>query len=139
MPQSVAQTGECSVISRHLHNIFKEGELEAEAAGADFTPTLTSARLGYRRPHWPAQPNVLAQAAHHSPFHDGRGAVRVDRETNLRAANIDAAVFDLKAVNPNSVTRVDERTPQDIISSIEQQGQIVSAALARLATLLAAE
>ena len=61
------------------------------------------------------------------------------RELETKAANIDAAVFDLKAVNPNSVTRVDERTPQEIIGSIEQQGRIVSAALARLATLLAAQ
>ena len=61
------------------------------------------------------------------------------RELQTRAANIDAAVFDLKAVNPNAVTRVDERTPQEIIGSIEQQGRIVSAALARLATLLAAQ
>ena len=52
------------------------------------------------------------------------------RELQTRAANIDAAVFDLKAVNPNAVTRVDERTPQEIIGSIEQQGRIVSAALA---------
>ena len=61
------------------------------------------------------------------------------RELETRAANIDAAVFDLKEVNPNAVTRVDERTPQEIIGSIEQQGRIVSAALARLATLLAAQ
>ena len=61
------------------------------------------------------------------------------RELQTRAANIDAAVFDLKAVNPNSVTRVDERTPQEIIGSIEQQGRIVSAALARLTALLAAQ
>ena len=61
------------------------------------------------------------------------------RELQTRAANIDAAVFDLKAVNPNAVTRVDERTPQEIIGSIEQQGRIVSAALARLTALLAAQ
>ena len=61
------------------------------------------------------------------------------RELETRAANIDAAVFDLKAVNPNAVTRVDERTPQEIIGSIEQQGRIVSAALARLTALLAAQ
>ncbi len=61
------------------------------------------------------------------------------KELETKAANIDAAVFDLKAVNPNAVTRVDERTPQEIIGSIEQQGRIVSAALARLATLLAAQ
>ena len=61
------------------------------------------------------------------------------RELQTRAANIDAAVFDLKAVNPNSVTRVDKRTPQEIMGSIEQQGRFVSAALARLTALLAAQ
>jgi hypothetical protein len=34
---------------------------------------------------------------------------------------------------------VDERTPEQIIGSIEQQGRIVSESLTRLATLLAAE
>ena len=55
------------------------------------------------------------------------------------AAGIDDAVFDLKAVNPNVVTKVDERTSQEIIGSIERHGRIVSEALARLTTLLAAE
>jgi len=48
-------------------------------------------------------------------------------------------VFDLKAVNPNAVTKVDDRTPQQIIGNIEQQGRIVSEALGRLAKLLASE
>ena len=61
------------------------------------------------------------------------------RDLETKAADIDAAVFDLKAVNPNAVAKVDERTPQEIIGSIERQGRIVSEALARLAKLLAAE
>lgn len=61
------------------------------------------------------------------------------KDLETKAADIDAAVFDLKAVNPNAVTTVDERTPQQIIAGIEQQSQIVSEALARLAKLLAAE
>lgn len=61
------------------------------------------------------------------------------KDLETKAADIDAAVFDLKAVNPNAVTKVDERTPQQIITSIEQQGRIISEALARLATLLATE
>ncbi|SFL84421.1 hypothetical protein SAMN05421830_107133 [Desulfomicrobium norvegicum] len=44
-----------------------------------------------------------------------------------------AAVFDLTAVNPNAVIRVDDRTQQEIIANIERQGRIVSEALARLA------
>ncbi len=64
---------------------------------------------------------------------------KVVKDLETRVADIDAAVFDLKAVNPNAVTKVDERTPRQIISSIEQQGQIVTEALGRLAKLLDAE
>lgn len=56
-----------------------------------------------------------------------------------QAAAIDAAVFDLKAVNPNAMTTIDERTPVQIIESIAAQGQAVSDALARLRALLLAE
>lgn len=61
------------------------------------------------------------------------------RELESRAAAIDAAVFDLKAINPNAVATLDERTPSEIIESIAAQGQVVSAALARLRKLLAAD
>ena len=61
------------------------------------------------------------------------------KDLETKAADIDAAVFDLKAVNPNAVAKVDERTPQEIIGNIEQQGRIVTEALTRLAKLLAAE
>jgi type I restriction enzyme M protein len=60
------------------------------------------------------------------------------RELETRAADIDAAVFDLKAVNPTAVVDEDTRAPQQIIGQIEAQGRIVSEALARLAALLAA-
>lgn len=59
------------------------------------------------------------------------------RDLEIQAAAIDAAVFDLKAVNPNAVTVVDDRTPAQIIQSILDQGRIVSDALARLNALLA--
>ena len=59
------------------------------------------------------------------------------KDLETKAADIDAAVFDLKAVNPNAVTKVDDRTAQQIIGSIEQQGRIVSEALARLKVKLA--
>lgn len=55
-----------------------------------------------------------------------------------QAADIDAAVFDLKAVNPTAVVDVDTRTPQQIIGDIEVQGRIVADALARLSVLMAA-
>ena len=58
------------------------------------------------------------------------------RELEARAAEIDAATFDLKAVNPNAVIKTDDRRPEQIIQSIEDQGKIVSDALARLRVLL---
>jgi type I restriction enzyme M protein len=61
------------------------------------------------------------------------------RELEAKAAAIDAAVFDLKAVNPNAVAKVDDRTPAEIIASIDAQGHIIAGALARLNALLAAE
>jgi restriction endonuclease S subunit len=60
------------------------------------------------------------------------------RDLEAEAATIDAAVFDLKAVNPNAVAVVDERTPGEIIASITAQGRIVADALARLNQLMAA-
>lgn len=61
------------------------------------------------------------------------------RDLEAQAAAIDAAVFDLKAVNPNAVVVVDERTPQQIIVNIEAHGRIVAEALARLNALMEAE
>jgi type I restriction enzyme M protein len=58
------------------------------------------------------------------------------RDLESQAAAIDAAVFDLKAVNPNVVAQVDDRTPAQIIKSIQDQGQIVAEALARLNALM---
>ena len=60
------------------------------------------------------------------------------RDLEADAAAIDAAVFDLKAVNPNAVAVLDERTPGQIIESITTQGRIVADALVRLNQLMAA-
>lgn len=59
------------------------------------------------------------------------------RDLETQASDIDAAVFDLKAVNPTAVIDVDTRTPQQIIQNIETQGRIVSEALAKLSSLMA--
>lgn len=58
------------------------------------------------------------------------------RDLEAQAAAIDAAVFDLKAVNPNAVAVIDGRAPAEIIASIEAQGRIVAQALGRLSALL---
>ncbi len=59
------------------------------------------------------------------------------KELENKAADIDAAVFDLKAVNPHVVVEMDTRTPQQIIDNIAEQGCVVAAALARLNQLMA--
>lgn len=59
-------------------------------------------------------------------------------ELETKANTIDAAVFDLKAVNPTAVANTDTRTPQQIIGNIEEQGRIVAGALGRLSALMAA-
>lgn len=61
---------------------------------------------------------------------------RAARELEAQAAAMDAAVFDLKAVNPSFVAEIDDRTPKEIIKSIDEQGRIVAEALARLAALI---
>jgi len=58
------------------------------------------------------------------------------RDAQSKADNIDAAVFDLKAVNPNAVVKMEIRTPAEIIENIEAQGKIVTAALDKLKVLL---
>ena len=69
---------------------------------------------------------------------DIRAQEKAARDFEAEAAAIDAAVFDLKAVNPNAVAMVDERTPGEIIQNITAQGRIVADALARLSQLMAA-
>ena len=61
------------------------------------------------------------------------------RDLEAQATAIDAAVFDLKAVNPNAVTVVDDRTPVQILESIAAHGQAVADALERLRMLLGSD
>lgn len=58
------------------------------------------------------------------------------RDLEGQAAAIDAAVFDLKAVNPNAVASIDTRTPAEIITSIEEHGKIVMDSLSCLRRLM---
>lgn len=58
------------------------------------------------------------------------------REAQAKADAIDAAVYDLKAVNPRVRVETDTRTAAQIIESIEQHGLVVDAALKKLKALL---
>ena len=59
------------------------------------------------------------------------------REAQAKADAIDAAVYDLKAVNPYARVVRDTRTPEEIIESIANHGRTVEAALAKLRLLTA--
>ena len=61
------------------------------------------------------------------------GELRRDaRELMNRAQAIDNAVYDLKAVNPNSIVEEDTRTPEDLLNIIEEKGREVAEALSAL-------
>ena len=66
-------------------------------------------------------------------------AEKAARDAQVRADAIDAAVYDLKAVNPRARVVRDTRTPAEIIESIATHGKTVNAALARLSVLLVAD
>jgi type I restriction enzyme M protein len=57
------------------------------------------------------------------------------RDLRSKAQSIDDAVYDLKAVNPNAKTEVDDRTPADLLEIIEAKGLEVVRALAELRAL----
>ena len=54
------------------------------------------------------------------------------RDLAAKAKEIEDAVYDLKAVNPNKKPDVDDRTPEDLIALIEAKGREITAALANL-------
>jgi type I restriction enzyme M protein len=62
---------------------------------------------------------------------------KASREAVAKSNALDAAVFDLKAVNPNAVVKTDTRTPEEILQSIAVQGRIVEEQLDLVRALLA--
>jgi type I restriction enzyme M protein len=57
---------------------------------------------------------------------------RESRDLSAKAKEIEDAVYDLKAVNPNKKQIIDKRTPEDLIKIIEDKGCEISNALAAL-------
>ena len=54
------------------------------------------------------------------------------RALTAKADDIENAVYDLKAVNPNKKAAADTRTPQELLTVIEQKGKEIEQAMARL-------
>ena len=57
---------------------------------------------------------------------------RESRDLAGKAKELEDAVYDLKAVNPNKKPNVDTRTPEELMNIIEAKGKEVAAALATL-------
>jgi type I restriction enzyme M protein len=66
----------------------------------------------------------------------GNEREKATRECQNKADQIGAAVFDLKAVNPNVVVKQDSRTPAEVIKGIEDQSKVVAKSLETLRALL---
>jgi len=62
-------------------------------------------------------------------------AEREAREARNKAKSIEDAAFDLKAVNPNAKSEVDTRTPEELLSLIEEKQKEITAALSTLRSL----
>ena len=62
---------------------------------------------------------------------------REARDLAAKAKEIDDAVYDLKAVNPNKKAEVDDRTPEELMDIIEAKGREVAEALATLRAVTA--
>jgi type I restriction enzyme M protein len=60
---------------------------------------------------------------------------REARQSLAKAEAIEAAAYDLKAVNPNRKSEEDTRTPAELLDFIAAKGQEADAALARLRAL----
>ena len=61
-----------------------------------------------------------------------KGLARESKELANTAKEIEDAVYDLKAVNPNKRPVIDPRTPEQLISIIEVKGREIATALAKL-------
>ncbi|MBU4371080.1 MAG: virulence RhuM family protein [Proteobacteria bacterium] len=64
--------------------------------------------------------------------HLTRGLTINRQRLEENAREIEDAVYDLKAVNPNKKPNVDTRTPEELMNIIEAKGKEVAAALANL-------
>ena len=62
-------------------------------------------------------------------------AEKAGRDAQARADAIDAATFDLKAVNPRAKVERDSRSPGEILDAIAEHGRTVASALQRLRAL----
>ena len=100
---------ELSAQAKALEDVFREGRKEKK---------LNSEKLAVLEEKWKA-------------------VDREARETLAKAETIENAAYDLKAVNPNRVTKEDKRTPDQLLEFIAAKGLEADVALKSLRGLIA--
>ena len=65
-----------------------------------------------------------------------KAILKAANESRSKAEDIEAAAYDLKAVNPNHKSNEDTRTSAELLDFIEAKGREADAALARLRSLV---
>ena len=76
---------------------------------------------------------VRRKDQHHEAIEQANESIKAltkeARKLDAKAEDIDNAVYDLKAVNPNKKSEVDTRTPDELLALIEAKGREIAAAL----------
>jgi type I restriction enzyme M protein len=65
-----------------------------------------------------------------------RELLKAAREATNKADDVENAVYDLKAVNPNRQVESDRRTPEELLDLVEEKGVAIADALKTLRALL---
>ncbi len=131
-------------IGLHIRNIYKESELGKAATTEDFSVVQWEGSRSVRRRVKFYNLDMIISVGYRVNSKRGTqfrtwatGVLRehLTRESrNLagKAKEIEDAVYDLKAVNPNKKPNVDTRTPEELMDIIEAKGREVAVALATL-------
>lgn len=104
-----------------------------EAANAPSSACLRAVFDAPEAAKWPTRRLGEILVPHKEIIHPGeRELTREARDLAGKAKELEDAVYDLKAVNPNRKQVVDRRTPEELIALIEAKGREVTEALAVL-------
>ena len=131
-------------IGLHIRNIYKESELGKAATTEDFSVVQWEGSRSIRRRVKFYNLDMIISVGYR--VNSKRGTqfriwatgvlrehlTRESRDLAGKAKEIEDAVYDLKAVNPNKKPNVDTRTPEELMDIIEAKGREVADALATL-------
>ena len=95
-------------------------------------PREETAGADEARPFKERAQKKFREAAECKDKDQAKALARESRDAAAKAKEIEDAVYDLKAVNPNKKPVVDTRTPEELLDLIEAKGREIAEALAVL-------